>query len=152
MEATLGIGEAYGSDKPRRVGESWPVNSELLAEITTNALGQKGVVKKEGIAGRVTLAGLKTVEGIECLELRVEVSAKTGAPLATQPVGRVEGGEERSSMTVYLPLDPSIPVLGGERKKVSSISVTLKAPIGQEVLMETNSDDTVSLSNIPIKH
>ncbi len=152
MDATLGIGDAaYGTDKPRRVGESWPVNGEAIAKCLTEAVGQKAPFSKEGITGRVTLAGVKKVHGIECLELRAEVSAKTVAPVAIESVvASAVGGEAKSSMTVYLPLDPSIPVLGGNRKSVTTINMTWKSPLtGEDVLSKTKTNDTVTLNIVP---
>jgi len=81
VESAGGSGDkAFGTDKPRQIGESWPVNSKYIAESLSKMLAAEiagagrfaavPTLKEKDVTGRVTLAGASRVGGVECLDLR----------------------------------------------------------------------------------
>ena len=62
--------DVYGTARRRRVGDSWPVDARLLAD----QLKQKGLpVTAKDVTGTATLAGTKSVQGVPCLEIRLDI-------------------------------------------------------------------------------
>ena len=67
--------DLFGTAQRRRVGESWPANGELFAK-----LGAASVTfDPKDVAGTVTLAAVKPVNGEPCLEVRWRLEARHGA-------------------------------------------------------------------------
>jgi len=142
--------DAFGTDKRQRVGDSWPVNSEFMAQSFSRMLGKEGALRKEDVTGRTTLRGLTKVEGFDCLHLSADVAIKNFIP-PVPPGATVEKGDVTVSETGNLPIDQSIPMLGGERTMTSSIMMKVKGPDGAEITVEIKTEGAVTETIIPIR-
>lgn len=137
--------ELVGTDKPQRIGDSWPVHSEVIAD----SLGIGATLKKEDVTGQTKLAGLAKVGGIECLDVRTEMKIKNFAPAV--PFGAtVIQAEMTASQQVNVPLDPSIPMLGGTQKAGNTVVMRLKQASGPDLTVEVKHERTLTETVIPV--
>ena len=162
VESAGGSGDkAFGTDKPRQIGESWPVNSKYIAESLSKMLAAEiagagrfaavPTLKEKDVTGRVTLAGASRVGGVECLDLRVKMKISNFNP-PMPPVAKVEKGEMTISLTGKFPVDASVPMLTGKQQMSSTIVMAMSDPSsGQQVKMEMNSADSSDTKVSPVK-
>lgn len=62
--------DVFGTARRRRVGDSWPIDAKLLAD----QLKRKGMPATfKDVTGTATLAGTKSVQGVPCLEVRLDI-------------------------------------------------------------------------------
>jgi hypothetical protein len=69
--------DIFGTDRPKKIGESWDINPEYLAGVLKP---QKLGITKRNIEGRTTLEQLVKVKGVDCLELASKVYLKNFMP------------------------------------------------------------------------
>ena len=79
--------DIFGTARRHRVGDSWPIDAKLLAA----QLSQKGMPATiKGVTGTATLAGTKSVQGVPCLEVRLDVELHdVKLPIPDLPAGVV---------------------------------------------------------------
>jgi hypothetical protein len=79
--------EVFGTAGRRRVGDSWPVDAKLVA----SQLSRRGMpVSAKNVTGTATLAGTRSVQGVPCLEVRLDVELRdVKLPLPDLPAGVV---------------------------------------------------------------
>lgn len=70
-EATIGDDDCFGSKAPRKVGESWPVNAESIAQ--HSSFGDVEVDPKK-VTGEATLKGVESVRDTQVLRLVTKYS------------------------------------------------------------------------------
>ena len=99
--------EAFGTDSPRQIGESWDINvAPIVASFQKLNVG----VNPEDLQGRATLEGVVTVGTTECLDLAAKVYIKKlNPPLPAGLKAKRFFGSIR--MTGKLPLDVALGVL-----------------------------------------
>jgi len=102
--------DLFGTAQRRRVGESWPANTQLFA-----GSGAASVTfDPRNVTGTVTLAGVKPAGGQPCLEVRWKLEARHG----TWKPGSLPPGfaGTNSSMSVagsaLVPVDTALPAAG----------------------------------------
>jgi hypothetical protein len=65
--------DVFGTARRRRIGDSWPVDARLLAD----QLRRKGLpVTAKDVTGTATLAGTKSVQGVPCLDVRLNIELR----------------------------------------------------------------------------
>ncbi|MCY2930106.1 MAG: hypothetical protein NTV86_11545 [Planctomycetota bacterium] len=142
--------DAFGTDKRQRIGDSWPINAELMAKSFSREFGREGAVKSADVTGQTTLAGLKTVEGVECLDLRFEVKLQNFAP-PVRPEAKVVKGEVTVSGTEYAPVDESMSALGAQTTMTVAVVMKVQGPNGVEATAETKSERTLNRTGTPVR-
>ena len=101
------VDDEFGSKVARKLGESWPVNSEMIAKAK---LDNKFLIDPKNIVGTVTLIGVETVHGIKAFRLNVNLEMKDIKP-AVEPEGRTRDSVGKQTASFLYPLDDSIPFL-----------------------------------------
>lgn len=152
--------KAFGSAKPRRVGESWPVNSKYIADMLHKKMSEANpeaakmagqVIKEEDIVGMVTLKGVSRVAGHECLDLAVKMTFKKFSP-PLPPGANLDKGVMSIHLVGKFPTDPSVPMLVGTRQTGVEVAMTMTPPGGdQQIKMEMNQADTSKSTVTPVK-
>lgn len=100
----------FGSTTPRKVGETWPINSKHAAT-TFNRRGTN--LTAEDFSGTVTIMGVETYNGIECIRVESDVETKEYTPAlpknATTRPSRYTA-TLKIHRTWLLPVDPQLPI------------------------------------------
>jgi hypothetical protein len=92
--------EIFGTSKPQPVGGRWPIDNRLAQD---DLFGDTSVVAS--VTGDVTLASVKKVGSVDCLELRSELEL-TGFELPNLPSGAtIESGVMNAELSMVLPVD-----------------------------------------------
>lgn len=101
--------EIFGTDKPRKIGESWDINPEYFAGLLrTQNLG----ITSLDIQGRTTLEQVVKVGGIDCLELASKVYLKKFMPpLPAEAQVQVKQAFGALRLTGKFPLNTSMAAL-----------------------------------------
>jgi hypothetical protein len=104
--------DLFGAPRPVRVGESWPVNAALFAR--TGALS--AAFDPKDVSGTVTLAAVKAVGGVFCLEVRWKLDARHGAFKPGSLPGGLSGVMTSTSVSgsTVLPVDARLPPVSRE--------------------------------------
>jgi hypothetical protein len=99
--------EIFGTDRPKKIGESWNINPEHLASVLkTQQLG----ITRSDIEGRTTLEQLVKVKGVDCLELAAKVYLKKFTP-PLPPGVQVKQAFGALRLSGKFPLDTSMAAL-----------------------------------------
>jgi len=136
----------FGTDKPVRIGESWPVKSKTIAD-ASNRRFQSKLVRESDITGRGTLTGLEEVDGVEYMVVRIDMTIKADGPLEE---GMTEHKVQTiTAVTLHLPLDRSLPLIGNTRKEILTRAIKYRAPDGKEVRLEDRTERIHSGRSVP---
>lgn len=101
--------EIFGTDKPKKVGESWDVNPEYFTSVLRT---QNLEIASPDIQGRTTLEQVLKVEGVDCLELASKVYLKKFIPpLPEEAQVQVKQAFGALRLSEKLPLDTSMNAL-----------------------------------------
>lgn len=97
--------EIFGTDKPRKVGDSWPVNTEAAAEAIRVVLAMPDY-SAGNVSGEVRLLGIRDVDGVPCLELASSLTARkiTGPMQGMQAQMKVQKGEVSFGLNLIVPV------------------------------------------------
>jgi hypothetical protein len=95
----------FATTVPHRLGESWSVQPDILAEELER---QGATVSPSDIAGRATLVALRRVDGIEVLEVRGQVEGRN-ITVPGQTPGQSPPATVRMSFSGLYPTDPNRP-------------------------------------------
>ncbi len=138
----------FGSSRPRKVGDSWDMNTELAARYFGRTLG---AVKKEHFKGKMKLVGVTKVRGTECLEIHGVVTVSPfPLPPGMPPGAKVVEGKLVMSTKSLLPVDLALPSLGVEMTADGNIVLTIPgAEPGTEVKAQTSQVRKVKTSVTP---
>jgi hypothetical protein len=98
--------DLFGTAERRAVGASWPVNADVFAR----AGSQQLVFEPRNVAGTATLAGLRTIKGVRCLEVRWKLDAHRGSFRPGALPGGLLGTMSVMSIsgTAVVPVDASL--------------------------------------------
>jgi hypothetical protein len=141
--------DLFGTSQRRRVGESWKANGELFA-----GFGAASVTfDPKDVAGTVTLAGVKTVNGKPCLEVRWKLDARHGSfKPGSLPPG-FAGTTNSMSVTgsVLVPVDAGVPPAGRETTIAAVADISGQSEGGAPVSLhhELHQVFRVELSKVP---
>ncbi|HKO53249.1 MAG TPA: hypothetical protein VJV79_36315 [Polyangiaceae bacterium] len=96
--------DIFGSKLPRAIGESWPVDVHHLPP-----LDESIVVNPEGASGSTRLVALRKLDGVDCLELRGELSVPS-MTLKDLPEGaKLLSGGVSGNFVGMAPVDTNLP-------------------------------------------
>ena len=143
-----GNDDIYGSTLPRKVGDSWDMNTELSARNLAKIL--EGV-KKEHLKGKIQLVGVTKVNGTECLEIQMTTTLSPFPLLRGMPPGsKVVKGKLTFSGRILLPVDLTLPSLGGETSvDFHFVAAIPGAEPGKEMRVESSKKVKVKTSVTP---
>jgi hypothetical protein len=98
--------DLFGTPERRAVGASWPASTGIFAR----AGSQQLVFDPRNVTGTVTLAGLRTIKGVPCLEVRWKLDAHHGSFRAGAIPGGLLGTMSVMSIsgTAVVPVDPAL--------------------------------------------
>ena len=113
--------DLFGTAQRRRAGESWPANGELFARFGSASV----TFDPKDVAGTVTLAGVKPVHGVPCLEVRWKLDARRGA---FQP-GSLPEGFAGTTTTMSVSGSTLVPIDGALPPAARETSITAVADI-----------------------
>jgi len=124
--------EVMGSKTPRRVGETWPVNTKPIVKMLNKVV----TVAPEDLAGKVKLVGVVHVNGVPCLNIASSVTCTRfkipGAPGLTLQ----KGSAISMSMDATYPVDTSIGGLGGKMKMAFKVLGSMEPQPGVKAVIE----------------
>jgi len=142
--------QILGTTEPRKVGDVWPVNATLL---TQDVAGE--MPKGPTYSGKAQLVGLVPVSGVDCLEIRIDVSNSSFAPMAPRGVTVVSGASNLTATSDY-PVDTTMPML--KRHSVYSCSFQtyssappLEGQQARNITVNTEYEKTNDTSITPMK-
>jgi len=127
--------QIFGTPQRKKVGDSWPMNSEAAAE---DARQNGAAVEKEDFSGTVTLEKVLKIGDTECLQVAVAMDVARVRPPA--PAGLVvEKGLARRRMSGLFPVNPALNV--PEKSSALIITVVMKGkktqPDAPDLVVET---------------
>jgi len=122
--------EVFGSRTPRRVGETWSIDSAKAIEALKGESDEP--VSPGSLTGTTTFGSIKQRHGLPCLVLRSEIVSEGMIPgLGSFPSNlEVQSSSLSASFTGFYPVDESLPVLSDSRRM--DMSAVLKGRMGTE--------------------
>lgn len=109
--------DVFGTQKPQRVGESWPINADQMMK-SWAAAGYK--LKKQTISGKMTLKSAETVDGVECVRVSGRAKIEHFLPPALDIPADVKVGDA----TVEIKFTKLVPVDAARQAVSESYSMT----------------------------
>jgi hypothetical protein len=128
--------EVLGTKDRKKVGDEWPINGELGAK----DLATKGIeIAKGDITGTVKLEKVEKVGGIECMDLRLHMTAKNfSGPLP--PGMAVQESSAECVGTLKVPVDTNAREVSRTTEMVMKVAAKGKPdPDGPEMTMALTS-------------
>ena len=114
--------QIFGTNQPQKVGDSWPINAELAAR----KLKSEGIdVPPSAIDGKVTLLGLKSHDGIPCLEIRSNLAVHGAVP----DLGEVPPGVKLNRAIMKGEISGLLPQDAAMQLPVQSMKMELEAEL-----------------------
>lgn len=106
----------YLTDRPRRIGDSWSINNELLAKTFSDRSDL--TVTKEDVVGQMQLVGLVKEDEVDCLKLRSDHTV-TKIPLSrTMPEGsKLLDCKDVTSTVSLVPVDVTLQRITGRSSR-----------------------------------
>jgi hypothetical protein len=132
-DKTASDDEIFGTDKPQKVGDSWPVNKELLAKDMSEGFLP---LPAESVQGESTLVEVKKVKDVDSMV--VKSSASSTMNRMALPNGATVDGKLEGSQTVTLPVDKSLPPTTVKSK--FTMKMTVAAPGGAGPNIDVKAD------------
>lgn len=120
----------FGTDQPRKVGDSWPVNSEAVAK----AFSEQGgglPLSKDDVSGTVKFVSVQKVDGKEYLEVVADLDVKSIQGKANG--ANITGGNLSGHMTALLPAEEGGRPLNDSMSMKMKMSAKAPGPNGQDV-------------------
>jgi hypothetical protein len=141
--------DLFGTSQRRRVGESWKANGELFAGFGAASM----TFDPKDVSGTVTLAGVKTVKGQPCLEVRWKLDARHGSfKPGSLPPG-FAGTTSSMSVTgsALVPVEAGVPPAGKETSITAIADISGQSESGASVSLhhELHQVVRVELSKVP---
>lgn len=137
--------EIFGAKERKKVGDRWAINSELAAKELQDVM-EGSTVKKEDVAGTVTLDKVVKVGTTDCLQISGEMTVN-GATMQGMEVSQIE---IHGNFSGLFPADPFKFIM--EESHSMTMSITAKGkpdPNGPEMVVESLAErDT----NVKITH
>ncbi len=143
--------DVLGTKEPKKVGQSWPINADAAAREANAAGGMK--IESKDVKGTLKLAGVKTIEGKECLEVTGEMTVenvKLGDGVASPPGLSVEKGMLRGTFEGLYPADAAAQALQQKDARVAEMVFGGQVN-GKDVGMTVKVERVVESSRRPVK-
>ncbi|MBV8203303.1 MAG: hypothetical protein JOZ15_22035 [Acidobacteria bacterium] len=141
--------DLFGTVQRRRVGESWKANGEIFARFGAGSM----TFDPKDVAGTVTLAGVKPVNGQPCLDVRWKLDARHGSFKAgSLPPGfAVTTSSVSVTGSALVPVDTALPPAARETSIAAVADISGEGEGGAPVSLhhELRQVVRVELSKIP---
>jgi hypothetical protein len=131
--------ELYGTDQPKKPGDRWPANTDLMAKVL---LRHAASTSKEDLSGTVAFEKVVNVGKTPCLQISGSVDCSQYIPFVSSDV-KVEKGFLKIGFSEKLPVAASMPAR--ETTWSSSFGYTLKGrpnPAGNEETYDVGGTQT----------
>lgn len=128
--------DLLGSDRPREVGASWPIDAGAAARRFES---EHVVLDPAGLDGRVTLLGVERVDGVECLRLGARFTA-VGMTVPAAPGADVRSGQLVFDVEALYPTDGASPPRAESRAMLGEVIIDAPAPNGPPLHVEMRLD------------
>jgi len=152
LDLVVGLGrnrasddEIFGTKERKKVGDRWAMNAELAAKELQDVM-KGSTVKKEDVAGTVTLDKVVKVGTTDCLQISAEMTVNN----VTMPDMEVAQMKVQAHFSGLFPIDLSKDIM--EESGSLTMSITAKAkpdPDGPEIVIESVAEQSL---NVKITH
>ncbi len=134
----------------KKVGDSWEVDSAKIAASLGKSMGS--ALDPKSIKGKVTITAKGTTDGIDNLDVAIELAVSPCPPPGMPPDANVEKADLTVTMRGGLPVDPTLPLIAKEQSMHYVVAVKgLKDPNGGLADLNTNVENTSSVELHPVK-
>lgn len=132
----------FGSDEPRRVGETWPIDTAAAATDLNKIPSLR--LREEDLGGATALRAVETIDGVPCLIVEAEIHAQN-LQMEPPPEGAtVESAQMVARTAGAFPTDPGIGRLRDAEEMLMEIRMRVARPDGSTALVEIRSVETES--------
>lgn len=125
--------EIFGTKERKKVGDHWDMNAELFAKELQDAM-KGSTVKKEDVAGTITLDKVVKVGTTDCLQISAEMTVNN----VTMPDMKVAQIKVQTHFSGLFPMDFSKDIM--EESVSMTMSMTVKGkldPNGPEIVVDS---------------
>jgi hypothetical protein len=133
--------EVFGTKERKKVGDHWAMNAELAAKDLQDVM-KGSTVKKEDVAGTVTLDKVVKVGTTDCLQISVEMTVNN----ETMPDMEVSQMKIHVHFLGLFPIDLSKDIM--EESDSMTMSITAKGkpnPDGPEIVVESVTEQSLNV-------
>jgi len=133
--------EVFGTKERKKVGDHWAMNAELAAEDLQDVM-KGSTVKKEDVAGTVTLDKVVKVGTTDCLQISAEMTVSN----VTMPDRKVAQMKVQAHFLGLFPIDFSKDIT--EESDSITMSITVKDkpdPDGPEIVVESVAEQSLNV-------
>ncbi len=95
--------DIYGSKTAHKVGEEWPVNSELAARQLSLISGME--LNPAGLTGKAKIVGIEMVDGAKALRVKISIDVKNLTPHSGYTL---VSGSMHGSLSRLVPITPTL--------------------------------------------
>jgi len=136
----------FGTKQRQKVGDSWAVNSELIAK---GLSGKALKVAAENVSGKTTLVEAVTVGDVKCLRLKVEVTLQN-VSFPLPPGSKTLEATIGIGVEAVLPVDPALPLVEDKTRMNMLVKAQIQAE-GNTQLLEMVNNRTATVRYTPVK-
>jgi len=134
-----GDDEVFGTTLPQSLGGEWPVNGPLAEK----SLASSGILVSPGaVAGTTRLVGVRSIDGVECLELENAMTVGALQSIGDLPPGStIQSARIDLRLHLLLPIDEARAVPESEMTMTIKGTFTIPSPQGPvQVTLESTDD------------
>jgi hypothetical protein len=117
--------EVFGSKTPRKVGESWPLNSEAAAK---QAAGAGIDADPKQLTGETKLEAVETVRGVQAVRLDTKVNMAKARPSNPPPTIKIQDSDLKMEVITVFSTEGTLPPLEVEKTMDTSSSLVNSSP------------------------
>ena len=99
--------DSFGTKDKKKVGDTWPVHADAVVKQMGSQIGQGATLHKDDVTGQTKLAAVKTVQGVDCLEVQCNMTISNFKPPVPPLLGdiKVTSGKIAVALTGLFPVD-----------------------------------------------
>ena len=142
--------ELYGPKGPQKIGATWSVNPEAMAEDLKRHEYQ---AKPDAISGTVKLNGLEKANGVQCLNITGDMKvarAKMKSSNEEKPAVAIRNASIDSTFSWLLPVDPSVNHVVAYGTVVSTFSMGAGGPEAGDFKRELKTTRMYEIRAVPL--
>jgi hypothetical protein len=128
----------FNTKEPHEVGTTWSAN--VAAMIASMPEEMPFEVTEDEAKGSVKFSAVKTEQGLECAQVKIEAKMKPKKIKGMPPELKPKRSEVKVTEEKLVPLDGKTPVLSAEQKFDFSFSGTIATPDGQDATIEVGTE------------
>ena len=146
----VSLDDAFGTTKPQKVGDSWPVNPEALAKW----VAVEGVqIDSQRVSGNVKLKGVEVVGGVQCLVVqgRAVVQQWLMDSKELPPGMRAEPGTDEIKFTRAIPMSGAGHCLVDSSSDRATLKVKNDDPVGPDITVDMKVLKSSGIKRTPVR-